>query len=783
MSRWQLLLRSLKYYRKSHLWVILGTMLSAAILVGALTIGDSVRYSLRQIVFDRLGSTEFALSSEDRFFESRLADDLSNSLGTTVAPLLQTKGIAIVEGGQRRANSVQVVGVDDRFGEIGGSTDFYGQIASDEAIVNQQLAEQLGIKEGDEILLRFRKLDAMPGEAPLSLDSESSVARRFRVRSIASNHEFGKFNLKNEQVTPGTVFISLSYLSGEMDYEGKANVLLVSERTENPLDIRQVNKELEYNWTLADAGLELAEIQNGEVVELKSSRIFLDRNVVDAALNLSESAQSVLTYFVNELRQDGNTTPYSFVSAPGPSVIPAQMNNDEIIINSWLANDLNAGVGDQIRLTYYILGLGRELEEMSTEFQVRSVVPLEGIYADENLLPDFPGIADEENCRDWEPGIPVDLDRIRDKDEEYWDDYRGTPKAFVTLDAARDMWSNRFGDATAVRFTGITQAEIEQHLTESINPASLGFVFRNVQSEGLQASSQSVSFSELFLGLSFFIIIAALLLTSLLFVFNTENRSEENGLLCAIGFSAKEVKGLVLQEGAVLVVIGSLLGGGIGLLYNVLILRALETVWSGAVGTSALRFHFEIPSILIGIVIGAIIAFITIWLVARNQIGQSITGLQRGQEKIESVRRKKPQKSLVIGVVSLAAVLFILVLTDFGTGQNAAVFFFIAGSLLLAGIIAFMNVFLFYLGKNTGRTSLGPFLLGLRNSARKRNRSLTLIGLLACGIFIVFTVGANRLNSLKDAERRDSGTGGFALYGESTIPVLYDLDSQKGREF
>jgi hypothetical protein len=78
---------------------------------------------------------------------------------------------------------------------------------------------------------------------------------------------------------------------------------------------------------------------------------------------------------------------------------------------------------------------------------------------------------------------------------------------------------------------------------------------------------------------------------------------------------------------------------------------------------------------------------------------------------------------------------------------------------------------------------LSSLNIGIRNNARKRTRSITLIGLLACGLFIVFTVGANRLSALKDAERRDSGTGGFALYGESSIPILYDLNSQKGTQF
>ena len=114
MNSWKLLFRSLAYYRNIHLWVVLGTMISTAILVGALVIGDSVRHSLRQIVFDRLGRTEFALSSEDRLFEARMADDLSNSLGTTVTPLLLTRGVAIAKGGERRINSIQVLGVDAR---------------------------------------------------------------------------------------------------------------------------------------------------------------------------------------------------------------------------------------------------------------------------------------------------------------------------------------------------------------------------------------------------------------------------------------------------------------------------------------------------------------------------------------------------------------------------------------------------------------------------------------------------------------------------------------------
>ena len=49
------------------------------------------------------------------------------------------------------------------------------------------------------------------------------------------------------------------------------------------------------------------------------------------------------------------------------------------------------------------------------------------------------------NLADWDPPFPVDLSRIRPQDEKYWDDYRTTPKAFVSPGVARKLWGSRFG--------------------------------------------------------------------------------------------------------------------------------------------------------------------------------------------------------------------------------------------------------------------------------------------------------------------------------------------------
>ena len=51
--------------------------------------------------------------------------------------------------------------------------------------------------------------------------------------------------------------------------------------------------------------------------------------------------------------------------------------------------------------------------------------------------PEYPGISDAPTMSDWDPPFPMDLGRIRKADEEYWDRYRATPKAFLPLRSVR----------------------------------------------------------------------------------------------------------------------------------------------------------------------------------------------------------------------------------------------------------------------------------------------------------------------------------------------------------
>jgi len=784
MTITRLVLNSLRFYSRTHTGTILGTAISTAILIGALIVGDSVRGSLLDMVTERLGKTTYSLELPHRFFKVSLSQKLAIKLKTNTVPMLKTEGIALVTGENKRASRVQILGIDSDFGKIAQDTAIFASLPDDAVLINETLARQLQLTPGDMILLRLENLDFLPKDTPITRNTDHSFARRYKIHSILNKNQMGNFNLRINQVVSGNIFISQAVLAREMGLDGFANSLLISETEEGHLTAEQIQNAIKEDWKITDAGFSLVKLKNKDVVELQSRSIFMDEYLESSINTAIPENTPILTYFVNSIGKSNWSTPYSFISAPGSPIIPKSMTEDKIIINRWVANDLNVQRGDSLTLTYYIPGSMQNLEERSRKFSVHSVVPLAGIYADLNLMPGFPGLADVDNCRDWDPGIPIDLDKIRAKDQEYWDKYRGMPKAFVTLTAAKSMWQNRFGSLTAIRFSSHSIEQIEEVLSEHIDPTQLGFIFTPIREQSITASIESVDFSQLFIGLSFFIILSALLLTSLLYTFSIEQRIEETGLFLAIGFTRQKVIQILLYEGVILAIIGGLLGSLFAILYTQIILKALMTVWQGAVGTSALQIHLLPGSIFSGFIIGTFIAIITMILKMNRYSKSSVSALQSGKPEFSKVRKTKYKTiNWSLAFIGLMATLIIIFSIDPGRGKEAAAVFFIAGFLILISTLAFTNILLM---RNRFRSSLSATSLleiGLRNTTRQRLRSVTLVGALASSLFIVFTVGANRSAESTDYRKRESGTGGFSFFAETVFPVTHNLNSPEGRAY
>ena len=727
MTSATLIRRSLRFYWRTHLSVLAGVMLASAILTGALAVGDSVRFSLRQLALLRLGSITHALSTGDRLFRAALADE------TGTAPVLLLSGTVTRPDGRARANAVQVAGVDDRFWKLGAGNNLAG------VVVNTRLAGQLGVQVGDTIIVRVEQPALISRDAPLSGRSEATVAMRVRVAAIAGADEFGRFSLRVEQSPPQTVFVPLAVLQAELKRPGKANVLLAGEGAAVTPD------QLQTHWTLEDAGLEI----RGD--QLRSTQVFIEPAVATAALGLATNAVGVLTYFVNEIRLGDKATPYSFVTAVGAE--------EGLVINSWLADDLGAKVGDELTLRCYVIGDQRELHEATAKFRVRRIVP---VVKDDAWLPAFPGLAEVDNCRDWEPGIPIALDQIRPKDEAYWKQYRGTPKAFVSLAEGQKLWANRFGNLTAIKFPSDGKVSAELRLALQAPP------FVPVREQALRACAEAQDFGQLFVGFSLFLIVAALLLTGLLLAFNCEQRRAEIGLLRAVGFAPGQIWRLLLGESFLVALVGTLFGVAGGVIYTKLTLHGLATVWRGAGGATQFRYHVEPVTLVIGAAASLVAAFAAMVVVQRRQVRRApvelLGGVVRVDQSIGQAQRLARNSVPYLGLLGTVALLPL---------GNAGAFFGAGACLLVAGI-GFCDWLLRRLG-DVGRQQISLQQLGLRSAARRCGRSLTTIGVLASGVFLLVGVNAFHQDAKRAAPDRRSGTGGFAWYAQSALPVYEKL--------
>ena len=454
---------------------------------------------------------------------------------------------------------------------------------------------------------------------------------------------------------------------------------------------------------------------------------------------------------------------------------------DEMLITQWLADDLGAKVGAKIEVDYYVLGLNRQLEERHHTFTVAGIVPTEDPGWRE-LMPNFPGIVDKDNLRDWNPGIDFDSSRIRDQDEDYWKQHRGTPKAFVALETSQKLWANRYGEATTVRypFTEGKRAEIESALRDKLDPAQIGLVFRDVRTDAITGQSAS-DFGGLFIGLSSFLVLAALILMGLLFVFGVEQRAPQIGTLLAIGFTGKTVRNLLLAEGLVLALLGAALGAWTGLEYTQTLVKLLNSEWGGAIGNGSIVYHAEPLTVLYGVLGGLFVALFTIWLTVRKLSRASAMALLQG-EPAQPAEAQAGRKAVIIALVGAVGAIALGFAMKDAQGQMKAGGFFGAGMLLLVSCLCMCHAWLGKLAAGGGASFASLGVMGWRGSARRRGRSLACIGLLACGVFLLIAVGAFRLDPNEGAGERWSGTGGFAFFGQSDVPVLFDLNTQKGRE-
>ena len=775
MNVYHLILRSLGYYWKSHLAVAIGIAICAMVITGTLIVGDSVKASLEEATQLRLGKTQYLFTGIDRYFRASLANQVKNELDIDVAPILQLLGFASSQGGQLRLNNIQIIGIDDNFQSFIPNDTQLPSPETGEVYISQNLAQRLQLKDDDAFLLRVDKASQIPKNAPFVTDQENQISLRVKIKKILSSEELGRFNLKTSQTAPFNVFISLSFLNEEMSLEGKANKLLFY--AQNSIDELAIKQAIHKYWTLEDIALEVAPALDNSQLELRSERIFMDSLIVKAVDDIAPKNNKILTYMINAFKVNDKETPYSFMSAGNFS---NNLSENEMIINSWLANDLNASSGDSIEISYFVIGPLRQLREENHWFVIKDIVEMEGLYGDRTLMPDLPGLSDAGNCRDWEAGVPIQLDKIRDTDEDYWNKFRGTPKGFISYEKGKELWENRFGVSTAIRIpvNSIETNQLKSSLIDLLTYDSQGFTIKSAQQEGLAAARGGVDFGQLFMALSFFILISGLILMALLFNLHLEKRIEEIGTLKALGYPYSVIKKNILVEGLFIAIPGIIIGGILAVIYNKIIFYALNTVWYDIVRTDILQEVILAKTLFFGLLISLILVSASIWFNVNKKLKSLSSSLQR---KIGvSIKTRTMILLKVIAWITLLIAMGLLVYeTMFGQTLNTTIFFTSGGLLLLAFILFFSALIKKERLKSSGEVS--QLSLIRKNLSRNSARSFRIVMLFALGTFIIISTGLNKKDLHKEAYDLKSGTGGYQFFMETTMPILKDLNVEQNR--
>jgi ABC-type antimicrobial peptide transport system permease subunit len=384
MTFWRLLLRNLAYHWRGNSAVLLGVAVGTAVLTGALLVGDSLRGSLRDLTEEQLAGFDYALVS-GRFVRADLAREMG---GDTIQPVILLQGSAStapldeVRKLPRRVGHVNVIGWADTGLRVPGGRHFLPNPPLDgQVILNEPLANDLGVRPGDRILLQVSKASAVPRETLLGRRDAGHILASLMVTVgpiLPADAPASRFNLNPSPAAPRNAFVTLGSLAGHTGAPpGSANALLAvggdakslqddlrrhltlddwglllhtpQSRTDNlfaKLDKNGDGKLQHSEWrghvagTLA-AAAPAAPVADGAIsrgdlarfyrerhnyMSLESRQMLLEPAVGDAALRAAAEsglrAAPTLVYLANTIAANGGEIPYAIVAALDPAEKP-----------------------------------------------------------------------------------------------------------------------------------------------------------------------------------------------------------------------------------------------------------------------------------------------------------------------------------------------------------------------------------------------------------------------------------------------------------------------------
>lgn len=802
--------------------------------------------------------------------ESAKPDAVTAIQDAIVAPAMLLTGSLELEKSEDellRVGSVSVVGLTSQGWNIldnGGVSPAEGR----SVILGYRTAKELNAKAGDEVSLWMEIPSSIPRDSLLGERSEVTTELVLEVTAVLSEDVgASRFDLNPGQQLPFNAFVDLATVQERLGLEkvdigrrnkiakpARVNALLAgfsstkksSEPSRQAAAMRQAETDANMQKldnldplvakriTLKDIGVSVRENDERGFLSVETDRMILDdatsETIQKAATKLNLQAAPAVIYLLNEIYatdrtdSDDRYSMYSIIAGIEPNLAaplgpfrPSTADNnfkladDEILLTDWLAEDLEVTVGDSVSATWHAVGSDGDLPEIEQTFKVAGILADgDGFQIDSGLTPFVEGVTDVDDFGDIKQPFEMDMDRLTNRDDEYWERYKASPKAFLSLNNAAEIWKSRYGKYTSIRVAADAnidelKTKLQTTIQQNLQPEKLGLAFRPVREQGLQAAVGANNFTQLFLGFSFFLILSAIILASLMFRLGIQQRIRQMGLMSAVGWSDKTVRKTFLWEGILLAVVGSILGCVFAVVFAKLMVYALTTIWIGAVGTKNLFVDIRIQALTIAFATSVILAGIVIArsLKAFGKISlrdQLAGNADAADQALQSKQDTAAKQSMVTklrswaGPASVALAIIMPIVSVMGLLPNGEAFgglswqmvgFFVAGfACLNAGLYALKLVLNRQPETSSGKTIglTGLWSLAFANAARNPTRSLLTCSLIAFATFVIVAVAAGRRNPLSEVPDKTSGNGGFRYVAESASGILFDLNSKTGLE-
>ncbi|TLZ46495.1 MAG: FtsX-like permease family protein [Methanobacteriota archaeon] len=249
---------------------------------------------------------------------------------------------------------------------------------------------------------------------------------------------------------------------------------------------------------------------------------------------------------------------------------------------------------------------------------------------------------------------------VQDKERGAWDDDQNLFVPLGTLQATLGI-PGLINTIIVANLGGVTEgylrsdavaAEIEPFL-----PTSPSFTISKLKAETIQSATEDVDrLAQVFVLLSFFTVVAGILLIVNIFVMLAEERKGEMGVARALGMRRTNLMQSFVSEGLLYALMSSFVGTLTGLLVAAVILWGFSQVFPSGFGGSAFQLAWTPSDLINGFSIGFLITMATIGLASLRVSKLNIVRAIRDIPEPVARRSTRRQVALGAGLAALGVI-------------------------------------------------------------------------------------------------------------------------------